>query len=202
MPRALIVRSVRISTRGYTGALLEYRGVKLCIDPGEELDDCTYVLCTHNHAKHCGDSVKTLPEDRLISPFAGRIVRPNDLLDLGNIRVVAVEAYNEPELYEGTPPHPRGLGVGFLLSFRDGLSVYYVGDSNLVPEVAEAAEKADVLLVPIGGGCVMTPEEAVELVSSARPAVTIPVHYASLRDYYRFRDMSQPYTQIVLLRRS
>ncbi|MEM1606254.1 MAG: hypothetical protein QXW41_08440 [Fervidicoccaceae archaeon] len=48
----------------------------------------------------------------------------------------------------------------------------------------------------------MTPEEAVELVSSARPAVSIPVHYTSLRDHYRFRDMSQPYTQIVLLRRN
>ncbi|MEM1606255.1 MAG: hypothetical protein QXW41_08445 [Fervidicoccaceae archaeon] len=101
MHRVLVVRNMRISAIGYTGAQLDYRGVKLYIDPGEELGDCTYVLCTHNHAKHCGNSVNTLPKNRLISPFTGRITRPDDLLDLGNIRVVVVEAYNEPELYGG-----------------------------------------------------------------------------------------------------
>jgi len=45
----------------------------------------------------------------------------------------------------------------------------------------------------------MNPEDAFELVKSIKPVVTIPVHTEDPRLLYKFRDMVQPYTQVVLL---
>lgn len=201
MPRTLVLRNAVLSRRGFTGVVLKYGNVKLCIDPGDAFDDCMYILCTHEHRRHCSENTRILSREKLASPYAGRIVKPGEMINLGDVKIKVVEAYNEPDLYGGMPPHPRGLGVGYVIEFPNGLTIYYVGDSSLVPEVVKAAENVYALFTPIGGGCVMTPEEAAELVKSARPSITIPMHFEDPEDYYKFRDISQPYTQIIFLGR-
>ena len=49
-----------------------------------------------------------------------------------------------------------------------------MGDADLVREVAEVR---DVLLAPVGGGSVMTPEEAADAVMLLRPKTAVPIHY-------------------------
>ncbi len=56
-----------------------------------------------------------------------------------------------------------------------------------------------VLFIPIGGVTVMTPEEAADAVMLLRPTITVPIHFNERRDFVKFRDIAQPYTQVVLL---
>ena len=55
------------------------------------------------------------------------------------------------------------------------------------------------LLVPIGGGSVMTPEEAAGAVALLRPKVAVPIHYTDKKQYVKFRDVAHPYANVVAL---
>ena len=195
--RELKFRGLRVSVEGFAGARLTWKHLTVCVDvPNPQ--GCDYALYTHPHPRHYAAGTP-LAEDRTISPWLGPRVKPGDTLRLGEgVSVEVVEAYNRPDR-GGTVAHPKGFGVGYVLSF-EGLRVYHMGDTDLVDEVLGVAEEGvDLAFVPVGGGAVMTPDEAREAVRSLRPTLTIPVHYESERELFTFRDMVQPYTQVVIL---
>lgn len=61
----------------------------------------------------------------------------------------------------------------------DGLRVCHLGDlaGKLTDEQIEEMGSIDVLLVPIGGGDVITPMQAAEVVSQLEPNMVVPMHY-------------------------
>jgi L-ascorbate metabolism protein UlaG (beta-lactamase superfamily) len=178
------MRETTVWRVGFAGVVLEHRGYRLCIDVVSDLS-CTARLYTHDHPRHYGGHRATA------APFTG--TRPGDTIDLGWAKVLAVPAYNV-----GGEPHPRGCCLGFIVEIG-GLRVYYAGDTDLVPEIA-SLPRPDLAVLPIGGGSVMEAEEAAEVVKTLRPAVVVPVHYDSRKSYWVFRDIAQPYTQVVDLR--
>ncbi|MFN3805504.1 MAG: MBL fold metallo-hydrolase [Pyrobaculum sp.] len=190
MLRKLKLQGVEIYVTDLAGVRITY-GETYCVDVvNPQL--CHFKLYTHTHPAH----FPTSPHGGIISPEVGRRVRPGEVLNLGRAVVKVVEAYNR----DGGP-HPRGLGVGYVLEIG-GVKIYHMGDTSLIDEIAEVArEEIDILLVPVGGGGVMTPEEARDAVESLRPKVAIPIHFQNPRDLYLFRDMAQPYTQVVLLKK-
>jgi L-ascorbate metabolism protein UlaG (beta-lactamase superfamily) len=62
----------------------------------------------------------------------------------------------------------------------DELLVCHLGDlgRTLNPEQIETLKDPDVLLVPVGGECTISPAEAAEVVSQLEPKLVIPMHYA------------------------
>jgi hypothetical protein len=46
----------------------------------------------------------------------------------------------------------------------------------------------------------MTPEEAAEAVKLLRPKIALPVHFVEGKLYVKFRDIAQPYTQVINLK--
>lgn len=195
--RELMFKGLRARIEGFAGARLIWGRLTVCVDVLNP-QGCDYALYTHPHPRHYAAGAY-LTEDRTISPWIGVRARPGDALRLGEgVTVEAAEAYNRPE--RGSPvAHPKGFGVGYVLCFG-GLRVYHMGDTDLVDEVLEVAGRGlDLAFVPIGGGAVMTPDEAREAVKSLRPTLTIPIHYESEKDLFTFRDMVQPYTQVIIL---
>lgn len=198
MPKKLSIGNTVITRIGFAGVKVEYNKHSICIDPASEVENCSIILYTHSHSRHYTNSPVS-SEKRVYSPFTGVIVKPGDVLEVEGIRITVREAYNDPSIHGDIVPHPRGFSVGYILSPPEGPSIYYVGDSDLVPELIQVESSIDVLIPPIGGGAVMNPEDAFELVKSIKPVVTIPVHTEDPRLLYKFRDMVQPYTQVVLL---
>ena len=195
MPRSLSVLGVRVERLGFTGLRILYSGIYYCVDPGDLLEEttCHYVLCSHFHPRHCSES--TLKSTRhLVSPLLGTSVKPGDTVRPGDIVVEATSAYSK-----WSTRHPRGSSIGFYITFPSGLRLYYTGDTELIEELLGTSRRVDVLVLPISGEGVFTPEEAVNAVMSIKPTLTIPVHYEDLSDYYKFRDMVQPYTQVARL---
>lgn len=195
--RELRFRGLRVRVEGFAGVKLAYGPLTLCVDvlnPG----GCSYALYTHPHPRHFAGCAQ-LDEERVISPWLGARLKPGESLSIGNgVTIEAVEAYNRPER-EAPLAHPKGFGVGYLIDFG-GVRVYHMGDTDLVDELLEVAGgEVSLAFVPIGGGAVMTPEEAREAVRTLRPTLTVPIHYESSRELFAFRDMAQPYTQVVIL---
>lgn len=178
----------------YRGVVLERDGLgfkihlnseSLCIDSV----GCKYTLFTHAH-HYVSGAVGYGPIDGL-EPIG------DDGIDLGPFRVKPVPAYNITKRVNGVIPHPKGSGFGYLIDVA-GVRIYIAGDTDLTPEVA-SVRHPDIFLVPIGGGTVMTPEEAADAVMSVKPTIAIPYHFTERRQYVKFRDIAQPYTQIVII---
>ncbi|MEM1873835.1 MAG: MBL fold metallo-hydrolase [Acidilobaceae archaeon] len=195
MPRRVLVGAIAVEREGLAGVRIREvsSSAELCIDVLDP-QGCTYKLYTHTHENHYPSN----PPGDAFSPAGPRRVAPGDSMSLPPFFVRAVHAYNREDL-ERAPRHRRGEGVGYIVYHGD-YSIYHVGDSDLIPEMASLRSlEIDVMLVPVGGGSVMEPEEALEAVKTVRPSVAVPIHYWNLRDAERFKLLSHPYSQVILL---
>jgi L-ascorbate metabolism protein UlaG (beta-lactamase superfamily) len=74
----------------------------------------------------------------------------------------------------GTPYHPKGIGVGYLLS-AEGKTIYHTGDTDFIDEMKEL-EDIDLMLVPSGGTYTMDNPEAADAVIEINPSKAVPMH--------------------------
>jgi L-ascorbate metabolism protein UlaG (beta-lactamase superfamily) len=179
----LIYRGVGLEREGL-GFKIAAGGSSLCIDAV----GCSYAVFTHSH--HYVQGAAGYGPVEGLKPIDGELL-------LGPFRVKPIPAYNITKRIGGSAPHPKGSGYGYLVEAA-GVKIYVAGDTDLTPEVA-SVKRPDIFAVPIGGGSVMTPEEAADAVMSVKPAIAVPYHFSDRRQYARFRDIAQPYAQIVLL---
>jgi L-ascorbate metabolism protein UlaG (beta-lactamase superfamily) len=96
------------------------------------------------------------------------------------VDVRTVAAYNTNKLNsDGQPFHAREAGgVGYVVTMG-GFSIYHSGDTDVIPELDQAAG-VDVALLPVSGTYVMTPTEAAEAARRIDPGVAVPMHWGML----------------------
>src|SRR3989442_6521288 len=76
-----------------------------------------------------------------------------------------------------------GEPVGFILQLENGFKVYHMGDTGLFGDMRLIGEnyKPDLLLIPIGGHFVMSPQDAaVATRDFIKPQIAIPIHYGTI----------------------
>jgi len=149
------------------------------------------ILITHGHFDHFSrDDVLGLAADgtMLAGPstvteqLRGKTisVAPGDVVDAGSLEILALPAYNTNKLdSEGRPFHVLGSEtVGYVI--RDGgRRIYHSGDTDVIPEMDEAAG-VDVALLPVSGTYVMTAIEAAEAARRIDPGVAVPMHWGTV----------------------
>src|SRR6185436_1068026 len=107
-------------------------------------------------------------------------ISPGDSVEVDELEITALPAYNTNKLdSEGRPFHAREAGwVGYLL--RDGARrIYHSGDTDVIPEMDQAAG-VDVALLPVSGTYVMTAVEAAEAARRIDPGVAVPMHWGTV----------------------
>jgi L-ascorbate metabolism protein UlaG (beta-lactamase superfamily) len=162
----------------------------------EGLEKADLILVTHDHKDHAKDvTLNRLrrTDTMVIAPKRcmkqlGKKTRPIELrerIDLGDVRISAVAAYNTEQGRSTRKIHRKGYGVGYVITIEDK-TIYHAGDSDFVPEMKEL-KGVDVALLPIGGTFTMDLEEAVEAAMTINPKVAIPMH-RSKADPLQFKD--------------
>jgi L-ascorbate metabolism protein UlaG (beta-lactamase superfamily) len=102
-----------------------------------------------------------------------RFLKAGGELEVKGVKVRAVPAYNLDKKF-----HPRAAGhVGYVFTL-DGTTIYFAGDTDLIPEMADI--KADVALLPCSGTYVMTAREAVDAATRIKAKVVVPMHYGDI----------------------
>ena len=144
------------------------------------------VLVSHEHFDHCSpDDVKKIsgPDTIVVASHSAadklpgaRAIRPGEQVTVAGVEVEAVRAYNVDKFRSpGVPFHPRGAGhVGFVVTIG-GTRLYFAGDTDHIPEMADI--ECDVALLPVSGKYVMTAEEAAEAARTLNPQIAVPMHY-------------------------
>ncbi len=152
----------------------------------EKLQKGNIILITHHHKDHCKNvtvnrlrnsgTVLIAPE-KCVKELGSEIqvIQADETIEIGDIKVKAVHAYNLEEDSKGKMMHKKGDGVGYLLTIRRHM-IYHAGDSDLIPEMKKIG-KVDIALLPIGGkGFTMNLDGAVKAVAAIKPRVVIPIH--------------------------
>ncbi len=157
-------------------------------------EDADIVLLSHEHFDHlsvedlekvctpgttivasplCADGVKNLRVKEKL------FMDPNAKVKVGKVEIETVPAYNVNKFREpGKAFHPQGeKRLGFVVRL-DGTSIYYAGDTDLIPEMKNI--RCDIALLPVSGTYVMTPEEAAEAAETIRPKIAVPMHYGAI----------------------
>jgi L-ascorbate metabolism protein UlaG (beta-lactamase superfamily) len=181
----------RLRWLGHDSFLLE-GATTIYFDPWHlagDLPKADIVLVSHEHGDHCSpeDVAKVQGPDTVVLASQGaapqlegivRVVRPGDEVTIGEVTVRAVPAYNVDKFRApGRPFHPReALHNGYVVEVS-GECLYFAGDTDHIPEMAEI--QCDVALLPVSGTYVMTAEEAAEAAAVIDPRVAVPMHYGA-----------------------
>lgn len=182
---------VKITLIRHASLMIEGGGQVIHVDPTgqgnyEGLPQADLILITHSHGDHMDPKLvarlkktatvilgpeavaKAIPETTVIAAGGASTVGPWN--------VQAVPAYNlKRESAPGRPFHPKGEGVGYVLSYG-GKRFYIAGDTEGIPEM-KALRNIDVAFLPMNQPYTMLPEEAAEAVRAFQPKVVYPYHY-------------------------
>lgn len=176
-------------------------GTRLLIDPflsGNPLADIgpadvgqvNYILLSHGHGDHLGDTVEIAKRTgaTVISTFEivsflshEKGVKNVHALHIGGGfnfpfgRVKMTPALHGG-LVEGDTGKYTTVPGGFLLTI-DGKGIYHSGDTALLKEMELLAGQVDTALLPIGDNFTMGPDDAARAVEMIRPKVVVPMHY-------------------------
>jgi L-ascorbate metabolism protein UlaG (beta-lactamase superfamily) len=177
---------------------IDVGGTKLLIDPflsGNELADVTaeeveadYILVSHGHGDHLGDTVAIAQrtDAMAISNFEihnwllAQGVESAHPLHIGGGydfpfgRVKLTIAHHGSALPDGSY---GGNPAGFLLTLDDK-KIYHACDTALFYDMKLIGEEGlDVAILPIGDNFTMGPDDALRAVKLLEPKVVIPIHY-------------------------
>ena len=178
---------------GHASFRIRTRAGVVYIDP-YRVDDATaadLILITHDHFDHfsredivrlAGRRTTAIGPATVTEQLKGRTVsiRAGETIEVDELEVEALPAYNTNKLdSSGKPFHAREAGwLGFVL--RDGARrIYHSGDTDVIPEMDQAAG-VDVALLPVSGTYVMSPLEAAEAARRIDPAVAVPMHWGTV----------------------
>jgi len=192
------IKGVEIRWLGHSGFLIK-DSKKIYIDPyniKETSEKADIILLTHSHYDHCSvaDIEKVVQEGtkiiatadcqskitRFDVPIEMHVIEPGQEVELGNVKVAALPAYNTDKHI-----HPKKEGrVGYLIKMN-GVLIYHAGDTDVIPEMQKLtghnqSDKEFVALLPIGGRFTMGAEEAVEAAKIIKPTLAVPMHYGSI----------------------
>jgi L-ascorbate metabolism protein UlaG (beta-lactamase superfamily) len=199
---------------GHAGFRLKVAGKTIYIDPyrapsGPQAD---LILITHDHFDHfspedleqiSGDGTRVIGPATVTEQLKGAVVKiaAGETVELPGFDVTAVAAYNTNKLdSDGKPFHPRESGwVGYVIK-GGGHKIYHSGDTDVIPEMDQAAG-ADVALLPVSGTYVMTAVEAAEAARRIDPALAIPMHWGTIigsrEDAEKFSELADVEVRIL-----
>jgi L-ascorbate metabolism protein UlaG (beta-lactamase superfamily) len=203
----------RVSYLGHATTLVELDGVRLLTDPvlgrrvahlvrstpAPKAGDPTAVLISHGHLDHLDrPSLRRLPPDtRLVVPTGlGRVVAELGFRDVrelaagGEVRVGPVVVRATPAEHGGrsTPGRPTGA-IGYVL--LGSARIFFAGDTDLFDGMTGLVPDLDLALLPIWGWGPwigpghLDPARAAEAVARLRPRIAVPIHWGTLRPFYR-----------------
>jgi L-ascorbate metabolism protein UlaG (beta-lactamase superfamily) len=178
---------------------------KAAVKPSE-ITDVDFVVVTHAHGDHLGDSFSIAKRTKatLVSLFEvtsdaekeGIAVEPMNIG--GSVVSKGVRFSLVPAMHTGP--------VSGVIVELDGRTIYHMGDTGLLADMALLPEffRIDVAFVPIGDRFTMGAPSAAKAVELCRARIAVPIHYGTFpildASADRFAELAREKAEVRVLR--
>jgi L-ascorbate metabolism protein UlaG (beta-lactamase superfamily) len=191
--------NTQITWYGHATLGIKTNGYQLIIDPyfsgnpsspiKADQVQADYILITHGHGDHVGDSVaiaqrtnaEVISNAEIVKWISKQGVKKTHGQHLGGgfqypfgylKLTMAIHGSALPDgTYGGNP-------AGFLLTTNDHKKIYMAGDTGLFGDMKLIGEEGiDLAVIPIGDNYTMGPEDALRAVKLLQPKHVIPIHF-------------------------
>ena len=162
---------------------------------GYELKRVDAIAITHAHFDHANDvipvakkfSPKTVAIFETASYFEKKGVEntvginKGGTVDLGFVKLTMTHALHSCSIKDGDNLLYGGEAAGYVLTFKDGRSAYFAGDTALFGDMALIAElyRPQLAFLPIGDHFTMDPRQAAYAARMLKVKTVIPMHYGT-----------------------
>ncbi len=188
---------VEVRFLGHAATWIRGEGVDILIDPflegnplavlGPDEVEADFILLTHAHGDHWGDTVKIAKRTgaKVISTFeiatyAAKAGVETWAMNIGGQfelpggRLKFYPAWHSSSFPDGTY---GGMPMGVLVEL-EGKRVYHAGDTALFSDLRLVGEEGvHLALLPIGDTFTMGPDDALKALELIRPQGVVPIHY-------------------------
>lgn len=203
--------------------LISPQGTNILVDPFlsgnpttpdeyKQQDDIDYILLTHGHEDHVGDTldiaeatgckVVTMVElSRLLVSKHG--LNEDQAVEFNKGGTVAFDDFsvtmvsaNHSSSFQGDY---AGEPAGLVISFYDDITFYHLGDTNIFYELELYGElyEPDIVAVPMGDHYTMGPGEAAMACDLLQADYAVPIHYGTFppltgdpKDFKKYTEKS------------
>lgn len=187
-------------------------------DEYKQPDDIDYILLTHGHEDHVGDTLKlaektgctVVAQVELSQLLIKHGLKENQCVEFNKGGTVHFEDFsvtlvsaNHSSSFKG---EYAGEAGGLVLSFDDDICFYHLGDTNIFSDLELYGEmyQPHVIAVPIGDHYTMGPEEAALACELIDAEIAIPIHYNTFpvltgkpEDFKQFTE-DYSYTEVAI----
>src|SRR5437868_52723 len=199
--------SLAITWLGHATFLLQSPGgKKILFDPwvtgnpkspesAKKLGALDLILITHGHSDHTGDAVAIgrASGAQTVAPYETAVwlgskglskvtgMNPGGTLRALGLSITMVPAEHSSSIEEGGQTIYLGVATGYVVTFEDGLTIYYSGDTSIFGDMRLIGEmyKPRMAFLPIGDLYTMGPEQAAKACELLGVEQVVPMHYGT-----------------------
>lgn len=166
-----------------------------CPDDAREVGHLDLMLLTHGHSDHTADAVGLGRSSgaRIVAPYELSVwlqqkglqqvtgMNPGGTLDALGLSITMVPAVHSSSVEEDGRIIYAGLATGYVITFEDGLTIYFAGDTSLFGDMRLIGEmyKPTIAFLPIGDLFTMGPEQAAKANDLLGARQIVPMHYGT-----------------------
>jgi len=189
--------TVKVTYHGHACLSIAGGGAQLLLDPflsgnprsdvGPEEVEADYILVSHAHGDHLGDTVDiarrtgaTVISNAEIAGYCAAQGLQVHAMHIGGGygfpfgRVQLTIAHHGSSFPDGSY---GGNPAGFLLTIENQ-TIYFAGDTGLTYDMMLIGEHGiDLAILPIGDNYTMGPDDALRAAQLLRPRIVVPIHY-------------------------
>lgn len=199
--------SLSITWLGHATFLLQSPGgKKILLDPwvtgnpasppaAKKLGALDLILITHGHSDHIGDAVSIGRSSgaQIVAPYEVSVwlgkkglqnvtgMNPGGTLNALGLSITMVPATHSSSVEEDGQIVYLGIATGYVVTFEDGLTIYYSGDTSIFGDMRLIGEmyRPQIAFLPIGDLYTMGPAQAAKACELLGVTQVVPMHYGT-----------------------
>jgi L-ascorbate metabolism protein UlaG (beta-lactamase superfamily) len=164
-------------------------------ESAKKLGELDLMLITHGHHDHTADAVSIARSSgaHVVAPHEVAVwlgqkglqhmtgMNPGGTLKMLGLSITMVPAMHSSSVVEDGKIIYLGVATGYVVTFEDGLTIYYSGDTSIFGDMRLIGEmyRPTLAFLPIGDLYTMGPEQAAKACELLGVKRVVPMHYGT-----------------------